>query len=80
MKKYKRSEWYEGLLWVENAMYYNYSNEFFLEHADGMQSYVIYTRVRSQDKPWVAKHEVSIEFGQGVLDYIEYRQKKLLAY
>lgn len=71
--KTKRSEWFEGLLWIENNMKWNSSNQFFVEHADGMQAYDIYTRRYSHEKPWMAKWNCSLEFGQGVLDYINFK-------
>ena len=73
-KKYKRSEWMEGLLWVENAMKWNSSNQFFVEHTDGMQAYDIYIRRNKHDAPYIVKCDCSFEFGQGVLDYIEYHK------
>jgi hypothetical protein len=75
-KKYPRSEWMEGLLWAENAIWWNSSNKLFVEHADGMQTYDIYTRRYEHEKPWMAKANVSLEFGQGVLDYIEFVRGK----
>ena len=72
--KTKRSEWFEGILWIENAMKWNYSNQFFVEHTDGMQGYDIYTRVRDHEKPWMTKANVSLEFGQGMLDYMEFKR------
>lgn len=71
--KSKRSEWFEGLLWAENALWWNSSNKLFVEHTDGMQGYDIYTRRYEHERPWMAKVNVSIEFGKGVLDYLDFK-------
>lgn len=77
-KKYKRSEWFEGLLWAEDALY-KYSNSpdnLFVEDTDGMEEYNIFWRNRSHETPWIIK-TVSREFGAGILDYINYFNEKL---
>lgn len=76
-KEYKQSEWMEGLLRAEQiylrAAYT--SKEIFVEYVDGMQAYDILYRNKPDEKPWVIEGNVSLEFGRGVLDYIEYRKK-----
>lgn len=78
-KKYKRSEWFEGLLWAEDQLWhYSYSTteNLFLEDTDGMEEYNILWRNRSHETPWIIK-TVSREFGAGILDYINYFKEKL---
>ena len=56
-KKYKRSEWFEGLIWAEDALY-KYSNttdKLFVEDTDGMEEYNILWRDRSHETPWIVK-------------------------
>ncbi len=72
-KKYKKSEWFEGLLYGEHL--YEVTGEIFVEHCDGLQSYNILIRNRKHESPWFVKTDVSVEFGQGVLDYLKYKQK-----
>lgn len=77
-KKYKHSEWMEGLLWAEHNLY-KYSNttdNLFVEDTDGMEEYNILWRNRSHEKPWWIK-TVNREFGAGILDYINYFNEKL---
>lgn len=77
-KKYTKSQWFEGFLWAENALYqfHNSPDNIFLEDADGMEEYNILWRNRSHETPWIIQ-TVSREFGTGVLDYINYFNEKL---
>lgn len=76
-KKYKRSAWFEGLLWAENMFLYQPPNDnLFVQHADGMNEYEIYWRNRPHEEPWIVK-VVNLEFGAGILDYINYYNGKL---
>ena len=75
--KYKRSEWFEGLLWAEHQLWYHSTTDnLFVEDADGMEEYNILWRNRSHETPWIIK-TVSREFGAGILDYINYFKEKL---
>lgn len=70
-KKYKKSEWFEGLLWAENFIYPDRPQDnMFVEDTDGMEGYKILWRNRNHEKPWVIR-QCTREFGAGVLDYIE---------
>lgn len=70
--KHQRSEWFEGLLWAEKVLKYRYNkNEnLFLEHTDGLDGYIAWGRGRVQDNYHIVKSRVSLEFGQGVIDYL----------
>lgn len=74
--KVKRSEWMEGLLWAEDALayYYDVSKKMFVVDTDGMDGYEILWRERERGDFRVVKR-VSREYGQGVIDYIEYKQR-----
>ena len=78
-KQVKRSEWMEGFLWAENILgyYYEASEHLFVEDTDGLEGYKIYGRWYKRDKPHPIKSFVSLEFGQGVIDYIEYKDTRL---
>ena len=75
-KQVKRSEWMEGLLWAEDALayYYDVSKKMFVVDTDGMEGYEVLWRERERDDFRVVKR-VSREYGQGVIDYIEYKEK-----
>lgn len=76
-KKYKRSEWFEGLLWVEQQLrHYNSTDNIFIEDTDGMDGYKILWRNRTYERPWIIR-TVSREIGSGILDYINYFNEKL---
>lgn len=76
-KKYKRSEWFEGLLWVEDQLrHYSTTDNIFIEDTDGMDGYNILWRNRSHETPWIIR-TVNREFGAGILDYINYFNEKL---
>lgn len=70
--KYQRSEWFEGLLWAEKVLghYYDKKEHLFVEHTDGMDGYVVMGRIRLMDKPHIVESKVSLEFGQGIIDYL----------
>lgn len=72
--KYKRSAWFEGLLYAEEILGWrsNPDNHIFLEDVDGMEEYDIYWRNSSYEKPWCI-NTVSREFGKGVLDFIKFK-------
>lgn len=74
-KKVKRSEWMEGLLWAEDALvyYYDVSKKMFVVDTDGMNAYEVLWRERERDDFRVVKL-VSREYGQGVIDYIKYKE------
>lgn len=78
-KKYVRSEWMEGFLWAENILdyYYEASEHLFVEDTSCLEGYKISGRGSKRDKPHSIKSFVSREFGQGVIDYIEYKDTKL---
>lgn len=71
-KKYTKSEWFEGFLWAESVLrpYYDKHKHLFTEHTDGLGGYIILGRGRVQDAPHQIK-TVSLEYGTGVIDYIE---------
>ena len=69
-KKVKRSEWMEGLLWAEDVLAYYYDVSV---DTDGMEGYEISWKERERDDFRVVKR-VSREYGQGVIDYIEYKE------
>lgn len=71
-RKYVRSEWMEGLLYAEDVLnyYYDKKDHLFVEHTDGMTGYTVLGRSRVIDKPHVVRTEVSLEFGQGIIDYL----------
>jgi len=75
-KRYEHSEWMKGFLWAEKKLPPHKSAEMFVEHVDGMQSYDILWRDKKTETPWVAGegYNVSLDFGQGVIDYLEHRQ------
>ena len=68
-KKYKRSEWMEGLLWAEDVLAYYYDVSV---DTDGMEGYEISWKERERDDFRIVKR-VSRGYGQGVIDYIEYK-------
>lgn len=69
-RKYKRSQWFEGLLWAEHCMgKYGTQENMFVEDTDGMEGYNILWRNCSHEKPWIM-HSCNKEFGSGVLDYL----------
>lgn len=72
----KRSQWFEGVLWAENFLrcYYYASEHMFVQDADGMQQYEILFRRHRHEKPWIVKTDTR-EFGKGVLDYIEHKDR-----
>jgi hypothetical protein len=74
-KKVKLSEWMEGLLWAEDvlAYYYDVSKKMFVVDTDGMDGYEILWKERERDDFRVVKR-VSREYGEGVIDYIEYKE------
>jgi len=78
-KKYVRSEWMEGFLWAENILgyYCEASEHLFVEDTYGLEGYKISGRGSKTEKPHSIKSFVSLEFGQGVIDYIEYKDSKL---
>lgn len=66
------SEWFDGLKYAEDVLWKNSSMELFVEHCDGMQSYDILIRRKYEaEKPWNINSSVSLDFGQGVIDYLE---------
>jgi len=75
-KKYEYSEWMIGFLWAEKKLPPYKSANMFVEHTDGMEGYNILWRNRETEEPWMAVDgaNVSLEFGQGVIDYLEYRK------
>lgn len=78
-KEYTQSEWMKGLLRAEQiyqrAAYA--SKEIFVEDVDGMEAYDILYRNKPDEKPWVIEGNVSLEFGKGMLDYIQYKRDVL---
>lgn len=78
-KEYKQSEWMKGLLRAEQIYQQRAyaSKEIFVEDVDGMQAYDILYRNRPDEKPWIIEGSVSLEFGKGILDYIEHKQEVL---
>lgn len=70
-KQVKRSEWMEGLLWAEDVLAYYYDVSV---DTDGMEGYEISWKERERDDFRVVKR-VSREYGQGVIDYIECKEK-----
>lgn len=78
-KEYEQSEWMKGLLRAEQIYKRPaYSNkEIFVEDVDGMQAYDILYRNKPDEKPWIIEGNVSLEFGKGVLDYIDFMKDKL---
>ncbi|QDP50349.1 MAG: hypothetical protein Tp178MES00d2C33159851_139 [Prokaryotic dsDNA virus sp.] len=77
--KYVRSEWMEGFLWAENILgyYYEASEHLFVEDTSCLEGYKISGRGSKRDKPHSIKSFVGLEFGQGGIDYIEYKDTKL---
>ena len=77
-KKYKKSEWMEGLLWAEKtlAWYSPASEHLFVVDEDGLEGYEILGRGTSREKPHTIKR-CSREFGKGVIDYIEHKDNSL---
>lgn len=75
-KEYKRSEWMKGFLRAEQIYQRKaYSRkEVFVEDVDGQEAYDIFYRNQPEEEPWVIERNVSLEFGRGVLDYIEHRK------
>lgn len=75
-KQVKRSEWFEGLLWAENVLeyYYDVSKKMFVVDTDGMVGYEVLWKERERDDFRIVKR-VSREYGRGVIDYIEYKEK-----
>lgn len=71
-QKYKRSEWFEGLLFAESAAQYlsNPKDHIFVADRDGFTGYEILWRNYAHEKPWLVKI-ADREFGQGVIDYLE---------
>lgn len=76
-KEHTQSEWMKGLLRAEQIYKRPaYSNkEVFVEDVDGMQAYDMFYRNQPEEDPWMIESNVSLEFGRGVLDYIEHRKK-----
>lgn len=74
-KKYKRTEWMEGLLWAEKTLsyYWEASEHLFVVDTDGLEGYEILGRGVKSEKPRSIKREVSREYGQGVIDYISHK-------
>ncbi len=75
-KKYEHSEWMKGFLWAEKKHPPGAAGEVFVEDCDGMESRNILYRNYSDERPWVVWEGsgVSVEFGQGVIDYLEHRK------
>lgn len=73
--KVKRSEWMEGLLWAENILSYHYeaSEHLFVEDTSCLEGYKISGRGSKREKPHGIKGFVSRDYGQGVIDYIKYK-------
>ena len=69
-KKYKKSEWFEGLLWAEHQLWKQSYGQMFLQDTDGMGGYEVLWRNRSHEEPWCIL-KCSREFGKGVIDYLE---------
>jgi len=78
-KKYKRTEWMEGLLWAEKILthYWEASEHLFVEDTDGLEGYKILGRGRKVDDPHIIKSQVSREYGQGIIDYISHKDNFL---
>lgn len=78
-KEYTQSEWMKGLLRAEYIYKYAAysSKEIFVEDVDGMQAYDILYRNKPDEKPWIIEGNVSLEFGKGMLDYIQYKRDVL---
>lgn len=70
-KKYKRSEWFDGVLEAERLLgNYKTGENLFVVDTDGMDGYDLLWRNYQHEKPW-RYSTVSREFGQGVIDYLE---------
>lgn len=79
-KKYKRTEWMEGLLWAEKTLtcYSPASEHLFVVDEDGLESYEIMGRGTSREKPHTVKKHCSRDFGKGVIDYIGHKDNSLV--
>lgn len=73
-QEHERSEWLEGLIYAERTLRYK-GSEVFVEHSNGMNSYNVLYRNHTNEKPWIIKSDVSLEFGQGVIDYNKHKRE-----
>lgn len=75
-KEYKRSEWFEGLLYAENIKWLScYSaSEIFVDYVDSLDRYDIVYRNNDTERPRCIRGNVTAEFCKGVEDYLEYRK------